>query len=87
MRHVVANQDWGVTAAAVPGTGAAVKDGWLPDGSATTWVINSIGLISRGGHELLVAVLSSDQPSESAGITQVDAAARAAVSAISGARA
>ena len=86
MRHVAADQDWGVTAAAVPGTGAAVKDGWLPDGSATTWVINSIGLISRGGHELLVAVLSSNQPSESAGITQVDAAAKAAASAISGAR-
>lgn len=87
MRHVATDQDWGVTAAAVPGTVSAVKDGWLPDGSATTWVINSIGVISHGGHEMLVAVLSSDQPSESAGITQVDAAARAAVSAISGARA
>ena len=87
MRHVAAGQDWGVTAAAVPVATAAVKDGWLPDGSDTTWVINSIGVISRGGHEMLVAVLSSDQPSESAGITQVDAAARAAVSAIIGARA
>ena len=87
MRHVAAGQDWGVTAAAGPGATAAVKDGWLPDGSDTTWVINSIGVISRGGHEMLVAVLSSDQPSESAGITQVDAAARAAVSAIIGARA
>ena len=87
MRHVAAGQDWGVTAAAVPGATAAVKDGWLPDGSGTTWVINSIGVISHGGQEMLVAVLSSDQPSESAGMTQVDAAARAAVSAISGARA
>ena len=87
MRHVAAGQDWGVTAAAVPGAIAAVKDGWLADGSDTTWVINSIGVISHGGQEMLVAVLSSDQPSESAGITQVDAAARAAVSAISGARA
>ena len=82
MRHVAAGQDWGVTAAAVPGATAAVKDGWLPDGSDTTWVINSIGVISRGGQEMLIAVLSSDQPSESAGITQVDAVARAAVSAI-----
>jgi Beta-lactamase enzyme family len=85
MRHVAADQDWGVTAASVPGTTAAVKDGWLPDGSSTSWVINSIGVISSGGHELLVAVLSDDQPSESAGIALVDAAARAAVSAISGA--
>jgi hypothetical protein len=87
MRHVTADQAWGVTAAAVPGTAAAVKNGWLPDGSTTAWVINSIGVISRDGHEMLVAVLSSDQPSESAGITQVDAAAKAAVSAIIGARA
>jgi hypothetical protein len=87
MRHVAADQDWGVTAAAAPGTAAAVKDGWLPDGSSTTWVINSIGVISRGGHEMLVAVLSSDQPSEYAGIAQADAAARATVSAVSGARA
>lgn len=87
MQHVAAGQAWGVTAAAVPGTAPAVKDGWLPDGSQTTWVINSIGVISRGGHPVLVAVLSSGQPSESAGIAQVEAAARAAVTALTGARA
>jgi hypothetical protein len=85
MKHVAADQDWGITAAAVPGSTPAVKDGWLPDGSPTSWVINSIGMISSGGHELLVAVLSNDQPSESTGIAQVEAAAKAAVSAISGA--
>jgi altronate dehydratase len=63
-----------------------VKDGWLPDSSATTWVINSIGVISHGGHQLLVAVLSSGQPSEPVGIAQVDEAARAAVSALTGGR-
>jgi hypothetical protein len=87
MQHVAAGQAWGVTAAAAPGTSPAVKDGWLPDGSYTTWVINSIGVISRDGHEILVAVLSSDQPSESAGIAQVEAAAKAAVSAITSGRA
>jgi hypothetical protein len=45
-------------------------------------VIDSIGVISDDGHEILVAVLSNDQPSESAGIAQDAAAARAAVSAI-----
>jgi hypothetical protein len=82
MRHVTADQAWGVTAAATPGTSSAVKDGWLPDGSKTTWVINSIGVISRDGHEILVAILSADQPSETAGIARVDAAAKDAVSAI-----
>ena len=82
MRHVAAGQAWGVTAAAAPGTWSAVKNGWLPDGSYTTWVINSIGVIHDGGHEILVAVLSKDQPSESAGIAQAEAAARAVVSGI-----
>jgi beta-lactamase class A len=86
MRHVAADQAWGVTAAATPGTRSAVKNGWLPDGSYTTWVINSIGVIHDDGHEILVAVLSKDQPSESAGIAQAEAAARAVVSAIIHAR-
>jgi hypothetical protein len=82
MEHVTADQAWGVTAAAAPGTPWAVKNGWLPDGSEIRWVINSIGVISHDGHEILVAILSTDQPSESAGIARVDAAAKDAVSAI-----
>jgi hypothetical protein len=82
MRHVAAGQAWGVTAAATPGTRSAVKNGWLPDGSYTRWVINSIGVIHADGQEILVAVLSKDQPSESAGIGLAEAAARAVVSAI-----
>jgi hypothetical protein len=82
MLHVAADQAWGVSAAATPGTSSAVKNGWLPGGSRTTWVINSIGVIHDDGYELLVAVLSNDQPSESAGIAQAEAAARAVVSAI-----
>jgi hypothetical protein len=45
-------------------------------------LINSIGVIFRAGYQILVAVLSDDQPSESAGMDQVEAAVRAAVSAI-----
>jgi beta-lactamase class A len=82
MRHVAADQAWGVAAAATPGTRSAVKNGWLPDGGHTSWVINSIGVIHDQGHQILVVVLSKDQPSESAGIAQAEAAARAVVSAI-----
>jgi Beta-lactamase enzyme family len=82
MRHVAPGQAWGVTAAATPGTRSAVKNGWLPDGSYTAWVINSIGVIYDHGHEFLVVVLSKDQPSESAGIGQAEATARAVVSAV-----
>jgi len=82
MRGVEADQNWGITAAASPRTRPAVKNGWMPDGPAGLWVINSIGVISHHGQRLLVAVLSSGQPSQPAGIRQVQAAARAAAAAI-----
>jgi hypothetical protein len=76
MRGVVPGQQWGVSAAASPGTSFALKDGWLPD--PQLWVINSIGVVKHDGQRLLVAVLSNDQPTEWDGITQVQAVAKAA---------
>lgn len=80
MRHVSADQDWGVTAAASQGSSPAVKNGWMADGGS--WVVNSIGVITRAGHTVLVAVLADQQPSESAGISADDAVARKAVSTV-----
>jgi hypothetical protein len=82
MRSVTPGQNWGVTAAADPGSGPAVKNGWLPDGPPGLWVINSIGVLRHDGQRLLVAVLSSGQPTETAGISQVQAAARAAAASV-----
>jgi Beta-lactamase enzyme family len=82
MRDVDPGQDWGVTAAAARRTQPAVKNGWMPDGPLELWDINSVGVISHHSQRLLVAVLSSDQPSEQAGIQQVQAAAKAAATAI-----
>jgi hypothetical protein len=80
MRHVSAGQGWGVTAAGSGGS-PAVKNGWMTDSDAA-WVVNSIGVITDAGHTVLVAVLSDDQASESAGISADEAAAKAAVPAI-----
>ena len=80
MRRVEADQAWGVGSAATSGTASALKNGWLPD--PELWVINSIGMIHRDGQVLLVAVLSDDQPSQAAGIAQVQAAATAATAAV-----
>jgi beta-lactamase class A len=82
MRNVESGQDWGITAAASRRSRPAVKNGWMPDGPLGLWDINSIGVISRHGQRLLVAVLSSGQPSQQAGIDQVQAAARAAAAAV-----
>jgi hypothetical protein len=84
MREVEADQRWGVGAAATPGTAFAIKNGWLPDGPAQLWVINSIGAIDHDGDRLLMAVLSNDQPTEAAGIAQDQAAAEAAAACVTG---
>jgi beta-lactamase class A len=85
MRDVEADQRWGVGAAATPGTAFAIKNGWLPDGPAQLWVINSIGSVDHGGDRLLMAVLSSDQPTKAVGIAQDQAAADAAAAWVTGA--
>lgn len=79
MRDVEAGQNWGVTKAASTGTRPAVKNGWLPVGPRGLWVINSIGVIRRAGHKLALAVLSAGNPSQSAGISLVQAAATTVV--------
>jgi hypothetical protein len=78
LRNVDSGERWGVPAAASPGSVFAVKNGWLPDGPGQLWVINSIGVVDRNHQQLLLAVLSNDQPSEAAGIAQDQAAAIAA---------
>jgi altronate dehydratase len=47
-------------------------------------VISSIGIVTHAGHQLLIAVLSDGQPTRDDGIRQAQAAARAAVSAMTG---
>lgn len=76
MEDVQPGQDWGVCAVASPGTGCAVKDGWLPD--QALWVVNSIGVVEHAGHRLLLAVLSDHDATKAAGIARISGAVRAA---------
>jgi beta-lactamase class A len=85
MRDTDLGQRWGISAAAAPGTRYAIKDGWLPDGSAAAtghWVINSIGVVEHDHQRLLLAVLSARQPTEAAGIATAQAAAATAAACI-----
>jgi beta-lactamase class A len=82
MSQVEADQQWGVSAAADPGTRFMVKNGWLPN--PYLWEINSIGEVTHGGQRLLIAVLSDDNASESSGISLVEAVARRAADAVTG---
>ncbi|MFE2510412.1 serine hydrolase [Streptomyces naganishii] len=80
MGRIAEGQDWGVSAAA-DGSAWALKNGWLPRGTTGLWDVNSIGRVRSGGTGYLVAVLSNGNTTKEEGITLVETAARAAVSA------
>ncbi|MFC8278380.1 serine hydrolase [Streptomyces sp. NPDC057271] len=79
MAGVAADQAWGVSAAGADG---AVKNGWLPRDATGLWVVNSVGRVTAGGRVYLVAVVSDGHATKDAGVTAVERAARAAVSAV-----
>ncbi|MFD9426629.1 MULTISPECIES: serine hydrolase [unclassified Streptomyces] len=83
MGRVEADQRWGVSAA---GDAWALKNGWMPRTTTGLWDINSIGRVRAGGRDYLVAVLCDGQPTKEAGITLVEAVAKAAVGVVSDAR-
>lgn len=77
MGEVEADQRWGVSAAADPGSATALKNGWLGvDDDQGRWAVNSGGIVRVGGHQVLMVVLSQHQPGFS---TAVDRVQRAAV--------
>jgi hypothetical protein len=90
MRHVEADQRWGVSAIADPGTSFANKNGWLSVDNSNgpgendngRWVVNSVGIITVGGHQVLMAVMTQHQRSFDAGVALVRQLARAVAPAI-----
>ncbi|MFC9807622.1 serine hydrolase [Streptomyces griseoaurantiacus] len=89
MGNVVADQRWGVSAAAGLGRGSApacaLKNGWLPRSATGLWVVHSIGRITTAeGHRCLMAVLSDGHATLAEGIAVVEAAARAAAGLLAG---
>ncbi|WP_435650712.1 serine hydrolase [Kitasatospora purpeofusca] len=82
MSTVADGQNWGIGAAGTPGTPPALKNGWLPDGTTQLWIVNSVGIVERAGHSLLVVVLTDGQPTQEAGIALVEHVAAAAVEAL-----
>jgi hypothetical protein len=76
----IAGQRWGVAAAARPATAYVVTDGCRPD--PRLWLADSIGVIRRDGHQLLIAVLSRGNPTKAEGTRVVRAAVMAAAKVI-----
>ncbi|WP_435809045.1 serine hydrolase [Streptomyces parvulus] len=80
MERIAEGQRWGVSAAA-DGSAWALKNGWLRRSTTGLWVVNSVGRVTTGGRDRLVAVVSRGSATLAEGISLVEAAARAAVSA------
>ena len=73
MKNVTADQAWGVSGGVPAGVTVALKNGWLPLNDANTdWQINSIGWVSGGGRDYLLAMLSTGNPDEQYGISTLD---------------
>ncbi|MFI2434142.1 serine hydrolase [Streptomyces sp. NPDC018693] len=83
MEQIAVGQRWGVSAVA-DGSAWALKNGWLPRSTTGLWDVNSIGRVTVGGHDYLVAALSNGTTTQATGIALVEAAARAAVSVFTG---
>ncbi|MEW2072604.1 serine hydrolase [Streptomyces sp. NPDC013433] len=83
MERIAVGQRWGVSAAA-DGAAWALKNGWLRRSTTGLWVVNSIGRVTAGGHDYLVAALSQGNATQETGIALTEAAARAAVSVFTG---
>ncbi|WP_156046142.1 serine hydrolase [Herbidospora cretacea] len=83
MTSVEPSQAWGVSAAARPGEQVALKNGWMPvDDHDGRWAINSVGRLSSGTSDLLIAVLTEHNPDKETGIRTTEDLAALVISAI-----
>lgn len=83
MKDVEGDQAWGVSAAADEGTAVALKNGWLnvrADGGR--WAVNSVGIVTVNGKQVLLAVLTCHHKSLSAGTDFVEDLATTAARAV-----
>jgi hypothetical protein len=72
LENVIPAQRWGISAGVPAGVTVALKNGWLPlRGSDGDWQVNSVGWVSGGGRDYLMAVLSTGNPSTQYGIDTI----------------
>jgi beta-lactamase class A len=80
MRNVEADQRWGVGVTADAGTDFANKNGWLSvDNDNGLWLVNSTGVLTIDGQQVLMVVLTQHDPDFQTGINLVQALAKALV--------
>lgn len=74
MSNVASSQKWGVSAGVGSDATVSLKNGWLEDSNG--WIINSIGHVKSNNSDYVIAVLTSGNTSEQAGIALVEKLAK-----------
>jgi hypothetical protein len=72
MRHVEADQRWGISGGVPSGVVIGIKNGWLPvTEDHNRWAVNSVGWVSGQGKHYVIAVLTQHEVSEDYGIDTI----------------
>jgi hypothetical protein len=71
MRHVIADDRFGLSTGPGPDASVALKNGWVPI-VAGDWQINSVAYVEGAGCRYLAAVLTNGNATEDEGITTID---------------
>ena len=80
MRNVESDQRWGVGVTADAGTDFANKNGWLGvDDDGGLWLVNSTGVVTINGQQVLMVVLTQHDSDFDSGIALTEALAKALV--------
>ncbi len=86
MSNVDPGQSWGVSGGAPSGAHLFIKNGWSPLTGDDDWEVNSIAYIDGRRQRVLIAVLTSADPSEAYGIATIRAVALRVEAALRGTR-
>jgi hypothetical protein len=79
MRHVEADQRWGISGGVPKGIVIGIKNGWLPvDEDHDLWAVNSIGWVHGDGKRYEIAVITQHNATEGYGINTIQHIARLA---------
>jgi hypothetical protein len=73
MENVTPTQRWGISGGVPAQATVALKNGWLPlPGTSSDWQVNSVGWVSGGGRDYLIAILTTGNPSEQYGVDTIE---------------
>ena len=80
LKHVESDQRWGAPVAADKNSTYYVKNGWLAvDDDHDLWAVNTDGIITVGGHQVLISVMTQHGKTFSGGIAYVEKLVKALV--------